>query len=163
RIGLTISASRVPFSRSRTTDTAIAVIVVCIRRAPMSPGTMKMAETRSGLYQARTRTSSGGGPPGRPADAPSPVRGMICSQRRGRVDGRGRHERIGGVHYDLDVRGLTRELAPEVRGNDHADLRRALVDEPGQLGVARDPVEDVEVLGIGHRVQKAPRLGAPRL
>src|SRR3990172_3779797 len=59
RIGLTIRASRVPFSRSRTTDTAMAVMVVCIRSAPMRPGTMKMAETRSGLYQARTRTSKG--------------------------------------------------------------------------------------------------------
>src|SRR6266498_753068 len=59
RMGLTISASSVPFSRSRTTETAMAVMVVCIRRAPMSPGTMNTAESRSGLYQARTRTSRG--------------------------------------------------------------------------------------------------------
>ena len=59
-MGLTISASSVPFSRSRTTETAIAVMVVCMSSAPISPGTMKIAETRSGLYQARTRTSTGG-------------------------------------------------------------------------------------------------------
>ena len=36
--GLTTSASSVPRSRSRTTATAMIVMVVCIRRAPMSPG-----------------------------------------------------------------------------------------------------------------------------
>src|SRR2546428_507657 len=60
RIGLTTSASSVPRSRSRTIAMAMTLTVVCIRRAPISPGTMKMADTRSGLYQARTRTSSGG-------------------------------------------------------------------------------------------------------
>ena len=56
--GLTTSASSVPCSRSRTTDTAMIVMVVCIRSAPISPGTMKSADSWSGLYQARMRTSS---------------------------------------------------------------------------------------------------------
>ena len=46
----------------------------------MRPGTMKMAETRSGLYHARTRTSRGGSPP-RPIAVPSRVRVIIWSER----------------------------------------------------------------------------------
>src|SRR3972149_3926068 len=70
RSGLTTRASSVPRSRSRTTATAMMVMVVCMRRAPMRPGTMKRAVSWSGLYQARTRTSSGIG--ARP-DPPPPA------------------------------------------------------------------------------------------
>ena len=59
--------------------TAIWVIVVCISNAPTSPGTMKIAETRSGLYQARTRMSSGGW--SRRSTAPSLVRVRISRER----------------------------------------------------------------------------------
>ncbi len=55
RMGLTASASSVPFSRSRTTDTAMAVIVVCMSNAPISPGTMKSIAT--GTNNARVSAS----------------------------------------------------------------------------------------------------------
>src|SRR3990172_3327482 len=79
RIGLTTSASSVPRSRSRTIAIAMTLTVVCISNAPNSPGTMKIAETRSGLYQARTRKSSGGVPSR--TTAPPLVRASTASER----------------------------------------------------------------------------------
>ena len=118
RMGLTISASSVPFSRSRTIETAIWLIVVCIRSAPIRPGTMKIAETRSGLYQARTRTSSRRllPPQHRAVGGARRICSARCAARGGgRVHGGGRHLRIGGVDDHLHLGVAPRQLGARSR------------------------------------------------
>ena len=61
------------------------------------------------------------------------------------------------------VGGLARQALTEVRGNDHPDLGRAVVDEPGQLPMASHPVQHVEVLAVPHGFEEAPGLRAARL
>src|ERR1041385_3876445 len=60
RIGVTISCSIVPRSRSRTIEEAVNNAVMKNRIMPITPGTLKYAAMRSGLYQTCVRTSRGG-------------------------------------------------------------------------------------------------------
>ena len=60
RMGVTMSCSIVPRSRSRTIAVAVRMEVMANRIMPITPGIMKYELTRSGLYQTRVRTSSGG-------------------------------------------------------------------------------------------------------
>src|SRR5713101_5618267 len=142
RIGLTISASSVPFSRSRTTDTAICVIVVCIRSAPTSPGTMKIAETRSGLYQARTRMSMGGC--SRRSTAPSLVRVRISSER-------------------CAARAAAALIAEVATWGSEASTTTWTSASPRELVRATRAIADVEVLAVLERLEQLHRLDAPRL
>ena len=58
RIGVTMSCSIVPISFSRTIESAVSMVVRICRMNPMSAGTMKFAETMSGLYHTRGLTSN---------------------------------------------------------------------------------------------------------
>src|SRR5215216_3951693 len=60
RIGVTINCSIVPRSRSRTMEEAVNNVVMKYRIIPITPGTLKYAAMRSGLYQTCVRTSRGG-------------------------------------------------------------------------------------------------------
>src|ERR1044072_258108 len=60
RIGVTINCSMVPRSRSRTIEGAVHKAVMKYRIMPITPGTLKYAAIRSGLYQTCVRTSRGG-------------------------------------------------------------------------------------------------------
>ncbi len=57
---MTINCSMVPRSRSRTTAVAVSNAVMKDRIMPITPGILKYAEIRSGLYQTWVRTSTGG-------------------------------------------------------------------------------------------------------
>src|SRR4030067_3732720 len=59
RIGVTINCAIVPRSRSRTIAVAVKMEVKAYRIIPITPGIMKKALTRSGLYQTWVRTSIG--------------------------------------------------------------------------------------------------------
>ena len=50
---VTRSCSRVPRSFSRTTERAVETTAVSIMMKPISPGTRKLVERSSGLYQTR--------------------------------------------------------------------------------------------------------------
>jgi hypothetical protein len=70
--GVTMSCSRVPRSRSRTIAMLVMSRSVSERSTPMIPGTMYASVRIAGLYQGRTRTSSGGARPVRPAAISAP-------------------------------------------------------------------------------------------
>ena len=57
--GVTCSCSSVPRSRSRTMALAVNWMSVKVRMIAMRPGMMKLAVFSSGLYQGRTRRSTG--------------------------------------------------------------------------------------------------------
>ena len=57
--GVTWSCSSVPRSRSRTIALAVNWMSVKVRMIAISPGMMKRDVRRSGLYQGRTRRSTG--------------------------------------------------------------------------------------------------------
>ena len=57
--GVTWSCSSVPRSRSRTIAIAVYWMSVKVRMIAMRPGMMNVAVLRSGLYQGRTRRSTG--------------------------------------------------------------------------------------------------------
>ena len=54
RIGVAISSSRLPRSRSRTIAAAVKITMVMVRITPISAGTICTAVRRSGLYSVRT-------------------------------------------------------------------------------------------------------------
>ena len=60
RMGVTISCSIVPRSRSRTTEEAVRMAAMAYRIMPITPGIIKCALIRSGLNQTVVRTSTGG-------------------------------------------------------------------------------------------------------
>ncbi len=55
--GVTLSCSSVPTSRSRTTVSAVSTRLMSIRISPITAGTLYTRLARSGLYQARVRSS----------------------------------------------------------------------------------------------------------
>src|SRR3990172_624900 len=58
-MGVTISCSMVPRSRSRTMEVAVSMEVSICRIIPISAGTMKYALRRSGVYQSRKSWTTG--------------------------------------------------------------------------------------------------------
>ena len=54
RIGVVISSSKLPRSRSRTIAAAVKITIVMLRITPISAGTTCTAVRRSGLYSVRT-------------------------------------------------------------------------------------------------------------
>ena len=59
-MGVTINCSSVPRSRSRTTAVDVIKVMVIVSKMPTIPGTMNTALRCAGLYQGRTRISTGG-------------------------------------------------------------------------------------------------------
>ena len=58
--GVTSNWSKVPFSRSRATDSAASIRVCIMLSEAMRPGSRFQRVSRLGLYQARDSTVSGG-------------------------------------------------------------------------------------------------------
>lgn len=59
-MGVTMSCSGVPRSRSRTMAVLVMRVMVMVSNTPTMPGTMNTALFCAGLYQGRTRISTGG-------------------------------------------------------------------------------------------------------
>ena len=59
-IGVTMSCSSVPRSRSFTIAVLVISVIVIVSRMPTMPGTMNVALFCAGLYHGRTRISTGG-------------------------------------------------------------------------------------------------------
>ena len=158
RIGVVISNSRLPRSRSRTIATAVKITMVMFRMTPINAGTTCTAVRRSGLYSVRSwkagslasKLGSGSGTAcGRAVDStPSRQRHVgetardAIGHRLGAVDQQlrdgatcrcsRRRSKSGGYHdADADFAGI--EPATQVRD---ARARREEDDDVARLHVA---------------------------
>ena len=150
-MGVTCSCSRVPSSRSRTIEAAVKLMSVKVRMIASRPGMMKLAVRRSGLYQGRTRRSTGSSRSRQPR-----LHGELLHRGGGRDARRHRHRlrrgrRVRGVDDQQRVRRLVAPaILAEVAIDDQGDRRLRRIEGAAQLVHRGDAADQVEVLARLH-------------